>query len=134
MSTPTRIMATVADDRCTREFVERLHSLGMEGVRINSAHVSPQTMREMIALIRSVSPSITILIDTKGPEIRTTDIAASAPIYMPEGHRVLLRSGSEPTTSECVCVMVDGLERYASPGCRILLDDGETLTALRLVW
>lgn len=125
MSTPTRIMATVADDRCTREFVERLHSLGMEGVRINSAHVSPQTMREMIALIRSVSPSITILIDTKGPEIRTTDIAASAPIYMPEGHRVLLRSGSEPTTSECVCVMVDGLERYASAGCRILLDDGE---------
>ena len=63
-------MATVADDRCTREFVERLHSLGMEGVRINSAHVSPQTMREMIALIRSVSPSITILIDTKGPGTR----------------------------------------------------------------
>ena len=38
---------------------------------------------------------------------------------------MLLRSGSEPTTSECVCVMVDGLERYASAGCRILLDDGE---------
>lgn len=81
MSTPTRIMATVADDRCTREFVERLHSLGMEGVRINSAHVSPQTMREMIALIRSVSPSITILIDTKGGDTHHRYRRVRAHIY-----------------------------------------------------
>lgn len=125
MIEPTRIMATVADSRCDREFAGRLHALGMQGVRINSAHVAPDTIRRMVATIREVSPSICILIDTKGPEIRTTAIAGSVPIYLPEGRTILLRSGSEPTTDECVSVMVDGLEHYATEGCRILLDDGE---------
>lgn len=124
MST-TRIMATVADSRCDREFVGRLHALGMEGVRINSAHVDPDTIRRMVTTIREVSPSICILIDTKGPEIRTTAIEGSEPHSLPEGRIIRLRSGVGPTTAECVSVMVDGLERYATEGCRILLDDGE---------
>lgn len=121
----TKIMATVADNRCNPGFIERLHSLGMEGVRINSAHVSPEGLKQIIATVRAVNPSITILIDTKGPEIRTTAISGDKEIEILEGKNVTLRSGDSDTTAEIINVMVGGLAEYAAPGCRILLDDGE---------
>lgn len=67
MNTDTSIMATVADIRCTEDFVAMLNGAGMKGVRINSAHVSPEVFRRMVTLIRRVNPGIKILMDTKGP-------------------------------------------------------------------
>ena len=46
------VMATVADVRCTAEFIRSLRDAGMESVRINSAHVDADTFRHMVDVIR----------------------------------------------------------------------------------
>ncbi len=116
-------MATIADTRCTVEFIEALRSRGMEGVRINSAHVDPATFRRMVETIRSVDPDLKILLDTKGPEIRTTGL--ETPVTLKAGQEIDIRSGLEDSTAGCIRVAVESLERYVRPGGEVLIDDGD---------
>ena len=44
----------------------------MDVVRVNSAHLDPEGVTKIVTNARAVSDKIAILIDTKGPEIRTT--------------------------------------------------------------
>lgn len=69
------IMVTVSDTRCSSGFVAGLLREGASQVRINSAHVEPERFADMVATLRSVDAEIPILMDTKGPEIRTTQLA-----------------------------------------------------------
>ncbi|MCM1348980.1 MAG: pyruvate kinase [Firmicutes bacterium] len=119
----TSIMATVANNRCTAEFVSSLHRNGMESVRINSAHVSPETFREMVETIRNAAPGIQILMDTKGPEIRTTRLARE--LELKPGDKLTFRSGTAESGPDCIYIRVDGFEKYVVAGGEMLLDDGE---------
>lgn len=121
----TRIMATVANDRCRTDFVRSLCDAGMTGVRINSAHVSPDGFRQMVATLRSVDPSLNILMDTKGPEVRTT--ALPSPLELQPGSRIRLASGTGKSSEKCIYVAVERLADYVSFGSEILIDDGEVV-------
>ena len=68
----TKIVASVSDRRCSVEFIRDLFYAGVNVVRMNTAHASADGIREIIRNTRKVSHHIGILIDTKGPEIRTT--------------------------------------------------------------
>ncbi|MGD9557048.1 MAG: pyruvate kinase, partial [Mangrovibacterium sp.] len=70
----TKIVATISDQRCEPEFVSALFREGMNVARLNTAHISTGSALKMIENIRSVSDTIGILIDTKGPEVRTVDV------------------------------------------------------------
>ncbi len=70
----TKIVATISDRRCDAEFIRSLHEAGVNVVRINSAHADMDGAARIVANVRSVSESIAILIDTKGPEIRTSRV------------------------------------------------------------
>ena len=63
----TKIVASISDRRCSEEFIKDLFEAGMNVVRINTAHATPEGIREIIRNVRSVSHHIGILIDTKGP-------------------------------------------------------------------
>lgn len=120
----TKIMATLANDRATTEFVGRLRSRGLDSVRINSAHVDPPTISRMVQIVRSVDPGIKILMDTKGPELRTT--ALSAPIQLNVGDTIALDSTTTdaPSSARRIFVAVDDLYRYVAVGQEIQFDDG----------
>ena len=68
----TKIIATISNTQCAPEFLTALHQAGMDVVRLNSAHQSPDEALAVIKNVRAVSDRIAILVDTKGPEIRTT--------------------------------------------------------------
>lgn len=119
----THVMATVADARCNAEFVARLCEAGMTGVRINSAHVTPAGFRKMVELMRSVKPDLKILMDTKGPEVRTT--ALPSPIPLIPGRRLKLMPGTGESTPDCIYIAVDAIAPFVSVGSEILVDDGE---------
>lgn len=119
----TAIMATVADHRCTPEFIRALHGEGLDAVRINSAHVTPESIQRMVAVIRSVDSGIKILMDTKGPEIRTADVVA--PIGINAGDVVEIASSHCPCLPGRISVMVDNLHQFLSQGCHVLIDDGD---------
>ena len=74
MSKSTKIVATISDIRCEVDFLAQLYAEGMNVVRMNSAHIQREGFERIVNNTRAVSPNLAILMDTKGPEIRTTKI------------------------------------------------------------
>ena len=77
ISKKTKIICTIADNRCDENFIRQLYEKGMNVVRINSAHASLEGAQKIVDNVRKVSDRIGILIDTKGPEVRLTQMANS---------------------------------------------------------
>ncbi len=71
MRKKTKIVATISDLNCSVDFIKKLFDNGMNVVRINTAHANFEGAKTIIENVRKVSEAIAILIDTKGPEIRT---------------------------------------------------------------
>jgi len=70
----TKIVASISDRRCDQDFIRKLFFAGMNVVRINTAHASEEGIKKIIKNVRAVSSHIALMIDTKGPEIRTTNV------------------------------------------------------------
>lgn len=122
----TLVMATVtAAQTAEPSLIQQMRNAGLNGVRINSAHVSPEKLKEMIAQIRAIDPDITILMDTKGPEMRTT--ALDSPICFAEGNVIKITSDTEDTPSsiDCVRINVPLLHKHLTIGQQVEFDDGE---------
>ncbi|MDO9339771.1 MAG: pyruvate kinase, partial [Bacteroidales bacterium] len=82
----TKIVATISDKNCEPGFIKELYEAGMDIIRINSAHLSVEGALRIIKNTREVSDKIAILIDTKGPEIRTTEF--DVPIQLKKGSKI----------------------------------------------
>lgn len=122
----TKIVATISDKRCDVEFIKSLYEAGLNVVRMNSAHLDLEGFKKIIGNVRAASDTIAIMMDTKGPEIRTTPI--------PEDDRILFIAGEEVkivgdpegmTTHDRICLNYSGIANVLKPGNRILIDDGE---------
>ena len=70
----TKIIATIAHNRCEVEFIRELFNAGMNVARLNTAHHTLEDADQLLANIRTVSDRIGVLIDTKGPEVRTCEM------------------------------------------------------------
>jgi pyruvate kinase len=120
----TKIVATISDKRCDVEFLTNLFNEGMNVVRMNSAHLDKDGFDKIINNIRTVSNRIGILIDTKGPEVRTT--ACEQPIAFKTGNRIQIKGDVNGiTSSSCICVSYKNFVNEIRPGAVILVDDGE---------
>lgn len=127
----TKIVATLSAQRCTEELVRSLFKAGMNIVRINSAHASLENAAEIIRMVRSVSNSIPVMLDTKGPEIRVTRMDDAYPdgIRFAAGDRVKVRGTSVktdiPSTREVIYMNVEHIVRDVPAGATMLIADGE---------
>lgn len=120
----TKIVATISDKRCDPEFLNELYEAGMDVVRINSAHLNTESALKIIRNIKKVSEKIAVLIDTKGPEIRTT--VCDAPLQLKKGNRINIIGDPERKTSyEAIYVSYRNITSDVPAGSVILLDDGE---------
>jgi len=126
MSKHTKIVATISDLRCEVEFLKELYASGMNVARLNSAHLADEGFFKVINNVRSVSSDIAILIDTKGPEVRTTAIANNEKIMFETGDIVTVVGDLKRlTTKECISVSYENLIDDMNVGCKMLIDDGE---------
>lgn len=126
MSKHTKIVATVSDKRCDIDFIQALYDNGMNVVRMNSAHLDAEGFDKIITNVRAVSNQIAILMDTKGPEVRTTPITDDNKILFQPGE--IVRFVGDParlTTHETIGISYPNFINDISVGCLILLDDGE---------
>ena len=99
----TKIVASISDRRCDVDFIKELFDAGMNVVRMNTAHASREGFEALIANVRAVSNRIAILMDTKGPEVRTT--ANADPILYQIGEKVkIVGDPDRETTRECIAV------------------------------
>ena len=131
----TKIVCTMGpateDDEVLRQLI--LH--GMNVARFNFSHGSHAYHRGNIERVRRISAElgrhVAILLDTKGPEIRTGLLEDGGPVTLEKGATVVV------TTDECVgnaerfCLDYDNLPNEVRPGSTILIDDG--LLGLRVL-
>lgn len=121
----TKIVATLGPAWATSAGMHQLLDTGVNVVRINASHGTPETRVEWIRMLKAVqaerSTSSAILVDLQGPRIRVG--ALPSPVELTTGTTVVfapeLRASDEeiPTT-------YDALAGDVRPGAMILLDDG----------
>jgi pyruvate kinase len=119
----TKIVCSISDFRCDVEFLRKLFFSGMNVVRMNTAHATKEGMTQVINNVRAVSSHIGILIDTKGPEVRSTTV--KEPISYKTGDVVKVFGRPEmETTHDIVNVSYKDFCRDVHVGNHILFDDG----------
>ena len=127
----TKIVATISDKNCEPEFIRELYESGMDVVRINSAHLDTTGALKIINNVRQVSDKIAILIDTKGPEVRTTD--CDTPIQVKKG--ALLEIIGDPegiSGGSRIFVNMKTFAQDVLPGTSVMIYDGDIeLEAIR---
>lgn len=120
----TKIVASISDLRCDPDFIRSLFLAGMNVVRMNTAHATEEGIRRIVANVRSVSPHIGIMIDTKGPEVRTT--AVENPIQYKTGDVVKIFGRPEMETShDIINLSYTNITEDVNVGDDMLFDDGE---------
>ena len=111
----TKIIATVGPACSTSEQITALANAGADVLRINCSHQSTQQISELIDRIRSVAPSVAILVDIQGPKHR----------YI--GSEQMLHSGALITFALSdigLSTTTDAREQGIEVGHRVLLNDG----------
>ena len=116
----TKIVATISDFNCSPEFLAGLYEAGMNVVRLNTAHQTPEGSAKVIANVRAVSSTIGILVDTKGPEVRIKGLPEALELLT--GDTVTIPKVDE--VRKGFNVSYDGFVTEVPIGSRILIDDG----------
>ena len=120
----TKIIATISDKRCDVPFLKELFDAGMNVVRLNSAHLDEAGFLKIINNVRQVSPHIAILVDTKGPEIRTT--VTEDLIELKTGDKVKIVGDPHGISSmETIYISYPKIAEEMHVDDDILIDDGE---------
>ncbi|MDD4575437.1 MAG: pyruvate kinase, partial [Bacteroidales bacterium] len=119
----TKIIATLSDQKSDEPFLKELFDNGVNVVRINTAHQDIEGAEMLIKRVRSVNDKIAILIDTKGPEVRTS--AKGEVLLVKDEIIKVLGNPQMEISEEGIPVSYPELYKYIHVGDLILIDDGE---------
>ncbi len=118
----TKIIATIGPSTGSVEKIRQLSNAGMDVVRLNMSHGDKDIILKNIDAVRRVSDSIAIMLDTKGPEIRTGEVDKGA-IELEEGARLILTREIYTGTPDRITVDYPHLDQIPE-GSLIFMDDG----------
>jgi pyruvate kinase len=119
----TKIVATISDKTSTPEFIESLYKEGMDVVRMNTAHQNKEGALKLINDVRAVSEKIALLIDTKGPEVRT--VKTDNVVELKKGQQILIKGDpTKESNDECIYVSYTDFVKEVPDKTCILIDDG----------
>lgn len=124
----TKIIATMGpavDDEAT---MERLLQAGMNVGRFNFSHGTHEEQKGRIEMLRRASERtgipVAILLDTKGPEIRTGNIKDGGKISLLPDQPITLTTEEVPGTASLLSISYTNLPREVYPGGHIFIADG----------
>lgn len=122
-----KIVCTIGPASESVETLKKLIHAGMNVARLNFSHGSHEEHAARIVNIRKAAEEtgkpVAILLDTKGPEIRTGTLAVDA-VELVEGNTIILTTEEVAGTAERVSITYDELPQDVNPGDTILIDDG----------
>ncbi|MBA4601599.1 pyruvate kinase [Thermoactinomyces mirandus] len=123
----TKIICTIGPASEDISMLKTLMRNGMDVARLNFSHGSHEEHEQRILGIRKASEeegkNIAILLDTKGPEIRTGDLKESEATLV-AGEKIILTSKPILGDEKRISVSYEGLPQDVNPGSTILIDDG----------
>ncbi|MGA9227288.1 MAG: pyruvate kinase [Mesobacillus sp.] len=123
----TKIVCTIGPASESIEKLEQLMEAGMNVSRLNFSHGNHEEHGARIKNIRvaaeKTGKKVGILLDTKGPEIRTNDMENGA-IELQSGQECIISMKEVLGTPEKFSVTYERLIEDVHTGAKILLDDG----------
>ncbi|MDR1494950.1 MAG: pyruvate kinase [Rickettsiales bacterium] len=119
----TKIVATIGPKSASREIIEELSRAGVDIFRLNFSHGNHESHAVEIDTIRSANVPGAIMLDTKGPEIRTGEIRDK--LYLKVGDSFILTTekGVYEDTGK-ISVNYGGFINDVDVGDVIVLDSG----------
>ena len=125
MKKQTKIVATISDIKCDIPFLTELVKEGVNVFRMNTAHQTPKDTLAAMKNMRIAAPKVPIIIDTKGPEIRTTELEGE-PIIVKKGEKIIFVGNEKKKTStKAIYLNYNEFHKDVPIGTRFLYDDGE---------
>ena len=123
----TKIVCTIGPASESAEILEQLIEAGMNVARLNFSHGDHDEHLVRIKRIREISKKlgkpVGIMLDTKGPEIRTHKMADGI-VNIAKGDVIRISMKEVLGTKEMFSVSYDNLINDVEVGMQILLDDG----------
>jgi pyruvate kinase len=123
----TKIVCTIGPASESIETLKSLMEAGMNVARLNFSHGNHEEHGARIASIRraaeELGKNVAILLDTKGPEIRT-GLLNQPSVELKEGESFILTTEETKGNESRVSITYTGLPNDVRPGSTILIDDG----------
>jgi pyruvate kinase len=127
MRRATKIVATLGPASSSAEILERLIVAGVDVVRMNFSHGTPQDHINRANLVRELAAKhqrpVGILADLQGPKIRVGKFK-DGKITLKSGDKFILDATCEQGSQERVGIDYKELPRDVKPGDVLLLNDG----------
>ena len=124
----TKIVCTMGPNSNDLEVMRKLVQGGMDIARFNFSHGTHEEQKERMDALKKIRKEegkhIAILLDTKGPEIRTGLLKDGQKVELVEGDTFVLTTEEIEGDNKRVSITYDGLVEDAEVGGRILIDDG----------
>lgn len=124
----TKIVCTIGPASESKEVLTSLIKAGMNVMRLNFSHgdyaehlAKVNTLRQ---INKELNTNVAFMLDTKGPEIRTTDFADGEKHVFKKGDTVTLTTRDVLGDDKVLAVTYKGLTNDVSIGSHILIDDG----------
>ena len=129
----TKIVCTLGPASDKEEILRELVKSGLNVCRFNFSHGSHEEHKGRMDIVKKVREDlgqpVAILLDTKGPEIRTGNFAEPE-VLLEEGQKFTITMKDVVGNKEMCTVSYKGLAKDVVPGDTILIDDG--LVGLRV--
>ncbi len=124
----TKIICTMGPNTNDRELLKQLAINGMDIARFNFSHGDHEEQKGRVDLVKSVREElnlpIAMLLDTKGPEIRTGTLVDEKKVTLVEGETYTLTTKEIVGDNKIGHITYAGLPGDVNPGSTILIDDG----------
>lgn len=124
----TKIICTMGPNADDREILKALAENGMDIARFNFSHGDYEEQKARMDLLKSVREEvkkpIAILLDTKGPEIRTGILENGGKVRLHEGDEFILTAEEIAGNEKKVSLTYPKLCEDVKAGATILIDDG----------
>lgn len=124
----TKIVCTLGPSSSDETTLKKMLLAGMNVARLNFSHGTHEGHRQTIQRFRKVREELgipaAVLLDTKGPEIRTGNFANGEEI-LKEGQEFILTTLPVSGTSQRVSVTYKDLPKEVKPGNLVLINDGK---------
>ena len=125
----TKIVCTIGPKSESKEMLTKLVENGMNVMRLNFSHGDFNEHGGRITTIREIcsetGKNVAILLDTKGPEIRTVKLENGDDVLLTAGQEFILSTDQTIVgNNTIVAVTYENLTNDLSVGNTVLLDDG----------
>lgn len=124
----TKIIATMGPGLTDENVLKGILREGVDIMRINASHTTPEKLEQWINYIRKTSASINkltgILVDLQGPRVRTGKLQGGKAVQLKSGQTLTIIVGNKEGNSDTIYTSIKEFTEMLQAGDPILIDNG----------